>query len=355
VIPDWYYNFYGDDRLLRDNYDMMKRFVLYHERTNLKPDNTTNKCNYGDWVDTASIGANSRNHGATSRPLMGTAYLYNNCRIVQRAARLLGKTDDEEYFRQLGDRVRAGFNKRFFDPTTARYESDTQCSYVLPLAFGLVPLQHRAAVIANLVDDVMKKHNGHTSVGLIGMQWQMQVLSNVGHPEVAYSIATRTERPSWGYMISKGATTSWERWDTDTQDGGMNGESQKILSGNFEAWCYQTLAGINYDPAQPGFRHIILKPQPVGDLAWVKASHDCAYGRITSNWTIKDGEFRWKVVVPANTTATAYVPTRSPDRVLESGKPIHGRPGIQVLEPRNATALVKLGSGTYEFRGPFEE
>ncbi len=80
------------------------------------------------------------------------------------------------------------------------------------------------------------------------MQWQMQVLTDIGHPEVAYQIAQQTTRPSWGYMISKGATTSWERWDTDTQDGGMNGESQKILSGNLEAWCYQTLAGINYDP-----------------------------------------------------------------------------------------------------------
>ena len=67
-------------------------------------------------------------------------------------------------------------------------------------------------------------------------------------------------------MISKGATTIWERWDTDTQDGGMNGESQKILSGNFEAWCYQTLGGINYDPQHPGFKHIVLSPRPVGDL-----------------------------------------------------------------------------------------
>jgi len=352
IIPDWYYNFYGDDRLLCDNYEMMKKFVLYHERANLKPDDTMDHCNYGDWVDTASIGANSRNHGATSRPLMGTAYLYNNCRIVRRAARLLGKTDDEEYFCQLGDRVRAGFNKRFFDPKTARYESDTQCSYVLPLAFGLVPLQHRAAVIANLVDDVRKIHNGHTSVGLIGMQWQMQVLTNVGHPEVAYSIATRTERPSWGYMISKGATTSWERWDTDTQDGGMNGESQKILSGNFEAWCYQTLGGINYDPEQPGFRHIILKPHPVGDLKWAEASHDSVYGRIASEWKIQDGEFRWTVVVPPNTKATAYVPTADATQLRESGATLRNAAGIEFVEAADSSTVVKLGSGTYNFASP---
>ncbi|MCA8994587.1 MAG: family 78 glycoside hydrolase catalytic domain, partial [Planctomycetaceae bacterium] len=320
IIPDWYYNFYGDDRLLRDNYDMMKRFVLYHVQTNLRPDNTTDKCNYGDWVDTASIGGNSRNFGATSRPLMGTAYLYNNCRIVERAARILGNDEDERYFGELADRIQKGFNKRFLDVESGTYESKTQCSAVLPLAFGLVPDAERSRVIDHLVNDIMVTHRGHTSVGLIGTQWQMQVLTAVERPDVAWSIATRTERPSWGYMIRKGATTSWERWDTDTQDGGMNGESQKILSGNFEAWCYQTLGGINYDPAQPGFRHIILKPQIVGDLEWVKTSHDSVYGRIVSEWQkSENGEFEWTVIVPPNTTATAYVPCKNARDVIESG------------------------------------
>jgi alpha-L-rhamnosidase len=135
----------------------------------------------------------------------------------------------------------------------------------------------------------------------------------------------------------------------------MNGQSQTILAGYLGAWMYQALGGINYDPNQPGFKHIILKPHPVGDLTWAKASYNSVYGRIASEWAIKDGQFRWTVVVPPNTTATAYIPTTAPDRVLETGKPIHRRLGIRVLEPGNATALVKLGSGTYEFAAPFEE
>ncbi len=355
IIPDWYYNFYGDERPLRDNYDMMKKFVLYHEQTNLKPDNTMDHCTYGDWVDTASIGANSRNFGATSRPLMGTAYLYNNCRIVERSARILGKTEDEKYFRELADRIHSGFNSRFYDAKTGTYESATQCSSVLPLAFGLVPKELRQRIIDHLTQDVMVKHKGHTSVGLIGTQWQMQVLTDIGHPEVAYQIATRTEQPSWGDMINKGATTIWERWDTDTQDGGMNGESQKILSGNFEAWCYQTLGGINYDRNNPGFKHIILRPRPVGDLTWARASHVCVYGKIISDWKLIDGNIRWRVVVPPNTTATVYIPTTSPGIVHESGKPIDEWPNIQVLERQSEEVLVKIGSGTYEFTSPFKK
>ncbi len=352
IIPDWYYNFYGDDRPLRDNYEMMKQFVLYHERVNLKPDGTMDHCTYGDWVDSESIGSNSRNQGATSRPLMGTAYLYHNCRIVQRAARLLGKSADEQYFDRLASQILAGFQQRFFDPATATYESGTQCSAVLPLAFGMVPQQYRQAVIDHLIEDIVTTRRGHTSVGLIGMQWQMQVLTDIGHPEVAYQIATRTDRPSWGYMIEHGATTIWERWDCDIQDGGMNGESQKILSGNFEAWCYQTLGGINYDPQQPGFKHIILRPRPVGDLQSVRASHDSLYGKIESDWKIEQEVFCWRIVVPANTSATVYVPTSNPAQVRESGRLVGQSPGITLLPAESGEVVLKVVAGTYEFSAP---
>jgi len=349
IIPDWYYNFYGDDRLLRDNYDMMKRFVLYHERANLKADGTLDLCTYGDWVDAASIGGNSRNFGATSRPLLGTAYFYHNCRIVERAARLLGKPDDQQYFGALADRVRESFQRRFFDATSHTYESATQCSSVVPLAFGLVPAAQRDAIVRHLVEDITVTHDGHTSVGLVGMQWQMQVLTDIGHPELGFQIATQTTRPSWGYMVAKGATTSWERWDSDTQDGGMNGESQKILSGNFEAWCYQTLGGINYDPEQPGFKHIILRPRVVGDLTAVEATHVCPYGGIVSRWQRTADRFTWHVTVPANTTATVYVPTRDAASVAEGGQPAAQAPQVKPLRSEPGHAVYRVPAGQYLF------
>ncbi len=220
---------------------------------------------------------------------------------------------------------------------------------MLPLAFGLVPEEYRPAVVKHLVEDLQDQHQGHTSVGLIGMQWQMQVLTEVGRADVGYQIAAQRDRPSWGYMVDKGATTIWERWDTDTQDGGMNGESQKILSGNFEAWCYQTLAGINYDPERPGFKHIVLRPHPVGDLRWARASHTSMYGPIVSDWQLVDGRFQWKIVVPPGTTATATVPTAQPESVLESGGPARKAPGVKPLEASVERAPFELEPGTYRF------
>lgn len=349
IIPDWYYNFYGDIRPLADNYDCMKRWVLFHQKAYQKPDYTIDYCNYGDWVDETWIkGATDKR--VTSRPLMSTAYYFNNLRIVARAARLLGKTDDASRFSELADRVKAGFNTRFFNPKTNRYESETQASYVFPLAFGLVPEDRRSAVIKNLIDEIMITKRGHTSVGLVGMQWFMQVLTDIGYPEVAYTVATQTTRPSWGYMVSKGATTSWERWDTDIQDGGMNGESQKILSGNFEAWCYQTLGGINYDRERPGFKHIILRPRPVGDLSFVRASHRSMYGLIESDWKMADGAFVWNVAIPPNTTATVYVPAKDAGAVTEGNQLATNAKGVRFLRMDGGSAVYSVGSGAYTFR-----
>jgi alpha-L-rhamnosidase len=159
----------------------------------------------------------------------------------------------------------------------------------------------------------------------------------------------QTTRPSWGYMIAKGGTSIWERWDQDTRDPGMNGKSQMILAGNLGAWFYQTLGGIHYDPAQPGFKHMVLRPQPVGDLAWVTASHKCLYGTIRSAWRIDNGVFHWKLTVPPNTTATVYVPTSEATSVTESGQSAAHVAGVQFVRQEGNAAIYEVVSGTYDF------
>jgi alpha-L-rhamnosidase len=282
---------------------------------------------------------------------MGTAFFYRNCRVLERAARILGRAADEQYYKSLAGKVGKAFHAKFFNPKTNKYESETQCAYALALAFGLVPEEVRPAVIRNFVEDVMVKHHGHLSVGFVGMQYLMQVLTDAGHPEVAYTIATQTTRPSWGYMISQGATSIWERWDTDTQEPGMNGESQCILSGNLAAWFYQTLAGINYDADHPGFKHIVLRPRPVGDLRFVKSWHESPYGRITSDWKIDNGAFHWKFTVPPNTTATVYVPGDAAN-ISESGTSADSAKGVSFIRSESGATIYKVGSGSYIFSSP---
>jgi alpha-L-rhamnosidase len=153
------------------------------------------------------------------------------------------------------------------------------------------------------------------------MQWLMETLTETGHADVALTITPRTARPSWGYMISKGATTIWERWDMDTRDPGMNSEALLIQTGDLNAWFYRSLAGMNYDPEHPGFKNIVMRPRLIPGLTFAKASLDSPEGIIESSWQLQKGQFRWDVVVPPNVTATLYVPVKEAEAVAESGKP----------------------------------
>jgi alpha-L-rhamnosidase len=351
ILPDWAYQFYGDRRFVEQNYEMARKWMRFQQKRSLGPDFTSSdNGGYGDWVDAASMDGRGPDNGSTSAALMNTAYIYHNCRLVAQMATLLGRTDDAAFFSGLAEKVRAGFLKRFFDPKTATYESQTECSYALPLAFGLVPPEFHDAVVSNFVAEIMIKRQGHTTVGLTGMQWFMQALTDIGHPEVAYTVATRTNRPSWGYMLSKGGSSVWERWDQDTRDPGMNGESQMILVGNLVAWMYQTLAGIDYDPAQPGFKHVILHPRPVGDLSFVRAWYRSLYGAISSNWKREAGQFTWEVAIPPNTTATIYVPAKDAAGVLESGQTASKFKSLKFLRMEDGNAVFEAGSGQYSFR-----
>jgi len=208
-------------------------------------------------------------------------------------------------------------------------------------------------VAGNLVNDILIKHNGHLTVGCPGLKWLMQILTSIGHTDVAYTILTQTTRPSWGYMVSKGGTSIWERWDRDTRDTGMNGQSQTILAGYLGAWMYQTLGGIAYDTKKPGFKNIIMHPEPVGDLKWVNASFESFYGLITSNWKCEKGLFKWHITIPPNTTAKVYIPTNDVASVKEGGCSINNIPTVKYTGIQKGAAVYEIGSGSYKFSSAF--
>lgn len=308
IIPDWFIDFYGDRRVAETHYAAMRTWVLAMRRHEL-PDGTLKATSYGDWCDTYSMDEKGSDYGSTPRELVSAAYQYHNYRIMERLAKSMDHTEDERSFANLAEKLKAAFNHKFLDSQTHTYLGGKQTGYVLALAFDLAQKEQRDALIANLIDDIMVKHNGHLSVGLVGMQWLMQTLTDIGRPDVAWTIATQTTRRSWGYMLAKGATTIWERWDYDTRGPGMNSEALLIQAGDLDAWFYQTLAGIR--PDGPGFKKILIKPAVVGDLTWVKAHFDSPYGRIVSNWQIEGGQLTMDVTIPANTTATIVVPGKS--------------------------------------------
>ncbi|NIA31840.1 MAG: family 78 glycoside hydrolase catalytic domain, partial [Actinobacteria bacterium] len=309
IIPNMLYEQYDDLGTLKKHYPSMKKWIR-HMRQYLQ-DGIMPRDTYGDWcvppVDLKAIHTSDPNR-TTSGEFIGTAYFYHELELMQRFATLLHKTVDADSFRSLADKMKTAFNEKFLDKTHVRYGNNSQTSNVLALRFGLVPKKYRERVFENLLEKIMGESKGHIGTGLIGCQWLMRVLTNNGRPDIAYTLAAQNTYPSWGYMVGHGATTIWELWNGDTGDPAMNSHNHVMLLGDLIVWLYEDLAGIKADPEKPAFKHIVMRPQPVGDLQFVNADFHSMSGQVKSEWKIKNKKFHWNVSIPANTMAKVFIP-----------------------------------------------
>jgi alpha-L-rhamnosidase len=350
IVPGHLYDQYGDVRVIARHYEGMKKWIA-RMQTYLK-DDLMPRDTYGDWcVPPESPELIHSNDPArkTDPTVLGTAYFYHLLRLMARYATLLDKPQEANDFNHLAARMETAFNRTYFDRMASRYSNGSQTSSVLPLAFGMVPEADRQGVSDALIRKIEEQNKGHVGTGLIGSQWLMQVLSDNGRPDVAYEIASQKSYPSWGYMVSKSATTIWELWNGDTANPAMNSGNHLMLVGDLVSWFYENLAGIRPDPAQPGFKRILMRPTPAGDLRFVRASHKSPYGKIVSDWKRDGNRFTWNLAVPANTQATVFVPAKEVASVKESGRPADQAPGVKYLRMEASTAVFEIGSGSYHF------
>jgi alpha-L-rhamnosidase len=346
IIPSALYRQFGDGASIARNYDSAKLWIEH--MLSLASDNIISRDSYGDWcVPPEEPGLiHSRDPARrTDGTLIATAYFYYDLRLMEAYARNLGKPDDAARWSRVAADFKTAFNEKFLNREKGQYGNGTQTSCVLPLAFGLVPDDLHAAIFAHLVNKLENETHGHVGTGLIGGQYLNRVLSDNGRPDLCYRIASQSDYPSWGYMVKHGATTVWELWNGDTADPAMNSGNHVMLIGDLVIWFYEYLAGIAPDQARPGFTHIIMRPRPVGDLKFVKATHNSPYGVISSEWHRDENTFDWEIRIPANTTATAYVPATDLTSVRAGG--------LTASAFEDGRAIFELGSGTYHFKSRF--
>ncbi len=352
IIPGLLQRQFGDTAIVAAHYGSASNWMDY--MLGFVTNGIISKDAYGDWCvppeDPKLIHSKDPNR-QTDKSLLATAYFYYDLRLMARYAKMLDKADEARRFSQLAEGVKAAFNGKFLNRKLGQYDNGTQTSCVLPLAFGLAPEELRSRIFERLVRKITEESKGHIGTGLIGGQYLNRILSDNGRADLAYTIATQEDYPSWGYMIQKGATTIWELWNGDTADPTMNSGNHVMLVGDLVIWLYEYLAGIRPDPERPAFKHIIMKPHPVGDLTFVKATHRSPYGLIASHWRKTGGEFDWQITVPANTTATVYVPANTEESVTEGGKPASQAHGVQFVRMEGARAVFRVGSGRYHFTG----
>jgi alpha-L-rhamnosidase len=350
AAPRHLYEQYGEKRVIEKHYPAMKRWVL--RMNGFLKDGLMTKDTYGDWCvppESLELIHSSDPLRRTDGQLLATAYYYNILHTMAENARMLKLDPDAAEFDELALRLKAAFNKKYFHPETNTYANASQTSSILPLAFGLVPEDRRERVFQALVRKMEEQNKGHVATGLIGVQFLMHTLSDNGRPDLAYEIAAQTTYPSWGYMVSQGATTIWELWNGNTAEPSMNSGNHMMLVGDLNVWFYEYLAGIRPDPENPGFKHIILKPTPVQGLTYAKATHDSPYGTISSHWKRDGPKFQLEVTIPPNSTATVYVPAASAETVMEGGVPAAKSPSIKFLRDEKGAAVYEVPSGTYSF------
>lgn len=292
VIPWNLYLFYGDDLALRESYDNIKRYVDYVDRNS--PSHLTS-WGRGDWVP-VSTGSN--------KELTSSVYFFVDATILAKAAKLFGKEDDYRHYSQLASDIKNAINDKFLDREKGIYASGSQTEMSMPLMWQIVPEDMIPVISANLAKKV-EQTGFHIDTGILGAKALLNALSENGYVDTAYKVAVQDTYPSWGWWIVNGATSLLENWNLKaTRDISDN----HIMFGEIGAWPYKGLAGIFPDENNPGFKHIILRPNFPAGLADFEASHESPYGEITSGWITKKGKILYTVTIPSNTTATLTLP-----------------------------------------------
>lgn len=337
LISPWRaYQTYGDLEILRASYENMQRYVAY---LGSRADGHIVAHGLGDWYDIGPGGPGPSK--LTSLGLTSTGVYYQDLEILRQTAGLLGKDEDVRTYSRLADEVEAAFNARFFQADKNQYDRNNQTGNAMPLFLGIVAPDQRAAVLANVADNIRSNGNRVTA-GDVGFYYVVQALLDGGRSDVLYDMLCQTDGPGYMYQLSRGATSLTEAWDTNP-----NSSQNHCMLGHIEEWFYSGLLGIR--AAAPGFKQIIIQPQMPGDLSWAGGHYDSVYGRIASRWQLEGDQLTMAVTIPANTTATIHVPATDAAAVTESGLPADRAAGVKLLRMENGRAVFEVGSGNYRF------
>ncbi|HYW34765.1 MAG TPA: family 78 glycoside hydrolase catalytic domain [Balneolaceae bacterium] len=338
VIVPWYtYRWYGDQRVLDRSYPMMKQYVKY---LTSRAKNHILYFGLSDWYD---IGPKRPGVSQlTPKGVTATATYYYDLNIMHRVATMLHKPNDAAHYKQLAGKVKASFNNKFFHKDTKEYATGSQAANAMAVYMHLVNPKYKKAVVDNIVKNVQKKH---LTAGDIGYRYLLKVLDDNGRANVIYKLNNRSDIPGYGYQIAHGATAlteSWQAYPSSSND--------HLMLGHLMEWLYDGLGGIRQAKHSVAFHHIKIAPEPVGNLHWVHARFQSPYGLIRSRWKKAHQTFSLQVHIPANTTATIYLPAGQNQKITEEGKVLQDQKNVKKAGYKNGKAIVNVGSGTYHFR-----
>ncbi|GIG91471.1 hypothetical protein Pen02_64070 [Plantactinospora endophytica] len=342
TVPYTLWQRYGDLRVVEEHYESMVRYAGWLESTS-SGHRRTNAGPYLDWLNLDD---------PTPAGVIGTAYYAYSIRLLGEMAGALGRTADAQRYAALSKQAAEAFTTAYV-AADGTVQGDSQTGYVLAIGMDLLPDPLRGKAADRLVAN-LERHDWHLATGFLGTPDLLPALSDTGHLDVAYRLLLNDTYPSWGYEIGKGATTIWERWNSIMPDGSFGDVSMNSFNhyayGAVGDWMYRTVAGIRPDPANPGYAHLTIAPQPGGDIRAAKASYRSIHGTVGTDWRLDDrDQLHLAATVPGNTTATVRIPAASRHAVTEGGRPADRAEGVRFVRLDGADAVFEIGSGSYRF------
>jgi alpha-L-rhamnosidase len=332
IVPWTTWMQYGNKAIIEQNWDAMRRWMDFIQSRN--PDFLRKKGvgpNFADWLAPDEH---------TNKDLLATAYWALIAHMMSQMAHTVGKEDDAKRYDDVVQNIRSAFQKAYIKDN-GEVGTGTQTSDVVALYTKMAPTALEPLLVDKLVKEI-ESRNWHLSTGFLGTPFLLFTLADHGRSDVAYRLLLNDTYPSWGYMLSKGATTWWERWNGDTGDPSMNSYNHYAF-GSVIAWVYRYAAGIDTTPDAPGFKEIVIHPHLDSRMTSARAEYESVYGKIVSDWSgTPAGPFSLKVTIPANTSAKVFLPAIPGAHLTEDGNPV-------ASEQEGGSRVVVIGAGSYNF------
>jgi alpha-L-rhamnosidase len=361
TVPWELYQQYNDVGLLEEHYDAMVAYVDFLQARINKETGLSGESQLGDW-----LGPQTRQ---VETQLLVTAYHILDLEIMVRVAEILNKASDAERFQKMYKERKAFFNSTFVNTEKKTIQglngrsADNQTSYAVGLALSAFSDEYIPIMSKGLAESVVRQNKDDGGVirpdyslmtGFIGTAWISKALSDNGYSDLAYKLLQNSKYPSWLYSVDQGATTIWERLNGYTVENGFGGNNSMNSFNHYSfgavgQWMMAYSLGIRR--GEPGFKKFILQPEPdpTGQMTWARGYYDSMYGRISSSWTAEGGKLIYEATVPANTTATLYLPASTEKGITEGGQPVKKSKGVTYLRYENGKVVYGLVSGSYKF------
>ena len=351
-LPYLMYLNYGDTEIIEENFAAYERYVenIHKSNSDLIWKSGLG-LNYGDWLNGNTLRAKGFPKTGAQIPstVFSTIMFYNSVNNLSKMASAIGKNKKADYYSELAEKIKKAFEEHFVD-SEGKIEGDSQSCYAMALFYGIYPQEMEETFEKRMIDKFIP-YDGRMNTGFHSTLPLMKELVKRGYADKAFQLLETKEFPSWGYSIEQGATSIWERWDGYVKGRGMQGAGMNSFNhyafGAVGEWMYQNILGIQLDVDSPGFKHFILKPLPCGTLTWAKGSYHSLSGEIKASWKLDNNKFEYTFTVPANTTATVYIPGKKEAPVLLDGKNLTELYKAAQIEYKDGYTIFNVHSGTF--------